>query len=673
MDSRLPTLFLLICKEQQEHDIKKLAEKMSVSTRTIYNDIKKLNELLIADNHEEIKIEKGKILYTEIISSSFEMLTNLDFDYILSHPRIRRLRLLTEVLMFEDYFNVDDLIEKLPLSRNTIISDLKWVKEELTFHHIELHSRPFTGYKVIGEEEQIRQLLTVTVLEDPLLFEGNPKEDIYLKSAEQLLEMCGDELKVTLSDSSYDRLKIIFWVTFKRIKAGKTVQVTGSNTREEKLFLKKRTQFEAETHLSFSQQELVYLAQKFIESSFIHYNDELTEQWMDFNLLTDSFIKDVSKLSQNDFFIEDTLLYEGVMNHLRPAYHRVMSQTEMKNPMLDYVKTSSLNLHENVCSGIKIIEKELSVNFSDDEVSFFTLFFIAAIERKKMCPTKPKKIIIVCDSGVSTSQILRSKLEVNFDVQILGTLGKRTAGDWLEKNEVDLIISTIDFEYPKIPSIKVTPIVTDEDMKKLYFKLNRKKEKIEMVEIMKIINQSVSLSDKQRKKIRTDLMRYLRVTEPKNKENGVYQPMLIEVLHQGLIQVNSKAKTRDEAVKASGELLVKNGLAKESYVDGMLNNVKENGTYIVIAPGIAMPHARPETGALDIGLSIVTLEEPVVFGHPQNDPVQIVVGLCAVDHQSHLKALSELVEILSDEEKIKKINKALTSDEIMTIIKENVI
>jgi mannitol/fructose-specific phosphotransferase system IIA component (Ntr-type) len=83
-----------------------------------------------------------------------------------------------------------------------------------------------------------------------------------------------------------------------------------------------------------------------------------------------------------------------------------------------------------------------------------------------------------------------------------------------------------------------------------------------------------------------------------------------------------------------------------------------------------MPHARPEEGALDIGLSIVTLKEPVVFGHPKNDPVKIVVGLCAIDHQSHLKALTELADILMDEKKVERITSAETAEQILEIIKE---
>ena len=68
--------------------------------------------------------------------------------------------------------------------------------------------------------------------------------------------------------------------------------------------------------------------------------------------------------------------------------------------------------------------------------------------------------------------------------------------------------------------------------------------------------------------------------------------MLIEVLNEDLIETNAEMKTRDEAVRESGRLLCSQGFAEERYIDAMIQNVKENGTYIVIAPGIAMPHAR---------------------------------------------------------------------------------
>lgn len=145
--------------------------------------------------------------------------------------------------------------------------------------------------------------------------------------------------------------------------------------------------------------------------------------------------------------------------------------------------------------------------------------------------------------------------------------------------------------------------------------------------------------------------------------------MLEDILTEALIGLNFSANNREEAMRRSGELLVENGFATPNYIEGMLKNVEENGTYIVIAPGIAMPHARPEEGALEAGISLVTLKDPVVFGHPKNDPVKIVMGLCATDQQTHLEAMVALVEILSLEGMVEQFLAAEQAQEILTIIK----
>jgi mannitol/fructose-specific phosphotransferase system IIA component (Ntr-type) len=106
-------------------------------------------------------------------------------------------------------------------------------------------------------------------------------------------------------------------------------------------------------------------------------------------------------------------------------------------------------------------------------------------------------------------------------------------------------------------------------------------------------------------------------------------------------------------------------------VDAMVNSVKNIGPYIVIAPGIAMPHARPESGSNKVGMSLITLKNPVNFGNKENDPVKIVVCLCAIDHVTHLKALSELVEMLGDDENVKIISSSTDVNEVLGMIRRS--
>jgi len=97
--------------------------------------------------------------------------------------------------------------------------------------------------------------------------------------------------------------------------------------------------------------------------------------------------------------------------------------------------------------------------------------------------------------------------------------------------------------------------------------------------------------------------------------------------------------------------------------------VKELGPYIVVAPGVAMPHARPEDGAIATGMSLVTLKEPVVFGNPDNDPVRLVIGLAALDAQAHLHALATLVELLGDPEMVRQISRQLSAEAILGLMR----
>ena len=124
-----------------------------------------------------------------------------------------------------------------------------------------------------------------------------------------------------------------------------------------------------------------------------------------------------------------------------------------------------------------------------------------------------------------------------------------------------------------------------------------------------------------------------------------------------------------EAVKLAGAMLVASGVVEERYVDAMVRVTQELGPYAVLAPGVAMPHARPEDGAKRIGLSILVIKNGVNFGSP-NDPVYVVIGFAAIDKTSHLNVLKELAELLDTPGIVEKLRNASSREEVVRIIKE---
>src|SRR5512140_1107834 len=108
----------------------------------------------------------------------------------------------------------------------------------------------------------------------------------------------------------------------------------------------------------------------------------------------------------------------------------------------------------------------------------------------------------------------------------------------------------------------------------------------------------------------------------------------------------------ESATDYVGGLLVNARKITASYVVAMKRVLREMGPYAVIAPGIVLLHARPEDGVLQPCLGLITLSDPVPFGHSQNDPVDIVIALGAVDKNAHIAALQQLAGLLGDAEKL---------------------
>ena len=78
--------------------------------------------------------------------------------------------------------------------------------------------------------------------------------------------------------------------------------------------------------------------------------------------------------------------------------------------MFDYIIEQHSDIHKVVVSEVTFLEKQLEVKFSNHEKSFFSLFFAASYERSKKELKRTLSAIVVCAAGISTSEILKSKL-----------------------------------------------------------------------------------------------------------------------------------------------------------------------------------------------------------------------------------------------------------------------
>lgn len=141
-------------------------------------------------------------------------------------------------------------------------------------------------------------------------------------------------------------------------------------------------------------------------------------------------------------------------------------------------------------------------------------------------------------------------------------------------------------------------------------------------------------------------------------------------LNENRIQYVNAVDDWQEALALVARPLLDDGTITADYVVNIIKQRQAVGPYFVIAPRIAMPHARPEEGANKLGLSLLKLRDSVSFGSQENDPVDVIVMFAAPDKDSHVELISTLAEFLSDDAVMDKVFKAQSQPELSKIVND---
>ncbi|WP_082680471.1 PTS sugar transporter subunit IIA [Caviibacter abscessus] len=81
-----------------------------------------------------------------------------------------------------------------------------------------------------------------------------------------------------------------------------------------------------------------------------------------------------------------------------------------------------------------------------------------------------------------------------------------------------------------------------------------------------------------------------------------------------------------ESIKEASNPLIKNGNINWNYVDKIIENINKFGFYIVLDEYVAIPHARPEDGVCETGISFLKLNNSVLYG---NEKVYLIFVIAA--------------------------------------------
>ncbi|MGI5858609.1 MAG: BglG family transcription antiterminator [Tepidanaerobacteraceae bacterium] len=691
MDERCAQLLSQIMSAKNPVKISELAEAFNVSARTIRYDLDKIDDFLKDNELPQLKRKPNSGI--EYIPSHYqkqrilELLEGISsYNYVLT-PLERKKMILTELFQAKDFMTIDEMASILSVSRGTVANDLKAVRKWLSKHELKLESLPRFGIRVKGCEKDMRRAVisllsenmeiekALNLIKAPINRRINIVTDRQLKKLfqdldispiENAIRLAEKQLKTIFTDNAYSGLVIHLALAIKRIQLDKNIVMPEEElsqlklTKEFAVAAGMVAQLEESYNIRIPTDEIGYITIHLLGGKVTETDIFSNQDWMRLQLLTDEIIKGIERKLNVDFSA-DAELYNGLIKHLEPTVYRLKHGFPLNNPILQEIKSNYTNIFEVVKNSLRPLEEYIGSMIPDEEIGFITIHIGAALERNKMVNSSMYKAVVVCGTGVGTAKLLSSRIVSKFaNIKIMDTIASRQIKEFSKDKELDLIISTVPTDFINIPKIMVNPLLLEEDVAKIYKFLSAnppKSTKLDRIhptinDLLEIIEKNCVI--KNRTDLAKDILQYLNLTS-NTYPKGVAQPVLKDLLTEKTTKLNVKANNWEEAIRIGGELLVENGFVEQRYVDAMIKNVKELGPYIVIAPGIAMPHARPEDGVKKVCMSLITLSNPVEFGNEENDPTKIVICVGAKDHHTHLKAISELTQLLECSENVSRI------------------
>lgn len=664
--------------------LKELAEKFGVSERSIRYDIENINYYLSKFNLNEIeKSIKGMYILKEDDDKIKELLRSMSQRFYVFTGDERKEYIEEKFLFFKEN-KLIDFVEALDVSMSTIKIDLKEVKIFFIENGLNLNFYSKQGIRLEGNEEKLRMLQlkflnkyleinsedilvakkmdSKTYLNDVIYSDlKNIFEGISLKNIYRFVKRIEKKLNTIISDEAFVILRFYIAIMLSRVKSGNILFQRETNkrflkeTREFNIISKELEFLEEHLKLKIEENEILLLTELFLGAHSYNFNSSFFENWIELEILVNKLIKDISDIL-NINLTQDKALIDGLLNHLKPAYYRIRNNINFENKIYEEVRELYGDLYEKVERiSRNYLEKYIGKSIPEEEISYLTIHFKTAIDRKVNSQRKTKNIVIVCGLGYGSSKLLAQKLLERYDVNIIATLPYHKFLEVENYEEIDFIITTLEIEERieySFPIIKVHPILTKED-KKLLEKngLSENQRKISLGQLLTVIKEEAEiLNEKELIKKLKNLLKYKYIDDIEKER--IYS--LSELLPLENIKLVDEVVDWREAIKLSGIPLKDGEYIDERYIDEMIKNVEQNGSYMVVNDIVALPHARTIGIVNRTGMSLLVLRKEVIF--PGEKKVKLILTFSSYDQKEHIDALTKFVTLLEDSNFLERID-----------------
>lgn len=479
-------LLLFLSKNQGYATSQDLLEVLNVSQKTVYRLINKINKeyeggpLIQSERGRGYKLDYEKFIHYQRGNKKYK---ETQFS-----PNERRKRIMEELLLSSPKaINVYQLFSRYYVGDSVSFNDEQIMSEELKKYNLVLERKKRT-LAIIGEEVNIRKAIkdmneifhTIDIDDLRRNSELNFNQYDVLFILDQIRKM-EEQLNITIP---YPYNVNIFSHLYILISRSRKVPA--------KLFADRISSEELQ---SMKSDELYPVAEATVQSVGKYLNESLPdcETYFLYQYLVSSRMQG-SLTKGSDFsstvvqvtkaYMEGMSTYLGIdidshstfidlAHHIKPMLNRLEHKIRVKNNLLSQIKVT----YEEVYSGVTSVSEFVSNQFdlpaiNDDENGFITLYFAKAIESGQH--QRPIKTLIMCTTGIGTSELLKAKVSKKFpELEIIDVVASRNPQLLKEKySDAELILSTVHMkEDIHIPYLLVSAMFTIDDQKRLQEKI----------------------------------------------------------------------------------------------------------------------------------------------------------------------------------------------------------
>lgn len=620
-----------------------LARIIGVSERAIRYDLLNVADELKAGGFKLCrKSQKG--MWVEVLQEADTQQNTSVKEYIMSRDE-RCWAVIVMILGSNEPVSSDWIAEQLVVSRSTLLTDLKMVRQMLDEYQLVLQGKRGAGINIVGDEKSVRQLLLKIFSRYHYDFAALSDKRYDKRYEYDLLNYYAADIPIgrlyiifmefvarkctTHSDFSLTCMMLSLLIQLKRSQLGFHLAAESV----EKFPLEDNQQLQANARYLFEHlvaaeliendnTELLFCMMQLLSSklTFADWPDDTnqsgTARLMEGFSLARSFVE-YCQVWLSEILVDDEELMYNLALHLQPAIKRAQYGIELTNPLLPKIRQEYDDLFMISLKAAEKIEQQLKIKISDDEIGYLTIHLGAALERRKSMLNRKLNVVLVCGNGIGTSNLLARTLSNRVEyLNIIKVAAVRELDKTLLEG-CDIIISTLPLNLKNEAVLHISPILSQDEIT--------------------VIEQQLQYCYRRKFPVRG------------SREQELASAIsLSDILDSNMILLNAAAADWEEAIRLAGEGLIQSGSVEAGYVDAMVDCVREMGPYIVIGNGLAMPHAGCGTSVNKVGLSVVILDKPVNFGSPLHDPVDLVFAFATIDEKAHLHLLEELWGLFND-------------------------